>query len=87
MKTLLREKQLKDIDIEKMRVITNDRHVAEQIKRDKVESVMTNGSKFGEFGKVDREQNVKNVVMNGVKSGEVGKLENCQTDEGDVAPE
>ena len=64
-----------------MRVVTNDRDIAEQIKRDKVESVVTNGSKVGEFGKVGREQNVKNVVMNGVKSGEVGKLENCQTDE------
>ena len=67
MNTLLREKQLKYIDIEEMRVVTNDRHVAEQIKRDKVESVVTNGSKVGEFGKVGREQNVKNVVMNGVK--------------------
>ena len=48
-KTLLREKQLKYIDIEKMRVVTKDRHVAEQIKRDKVESVVTNGSKFGKL--------------------------------------
>ena len=48
-KTLLREKHLKYIDIEKMRVVKNDRHVAEQIKRDKVESVVTNGSKFGKL--------------------------------------
>ena len=34
-KTLLREKELKDINIEEMRVVTNVRHVAEQIKRDK----------------------------------------------------
>ena len=42
-----------------------------------MESVVTNGSKVGEFGKVSKEQNVKNVVMNAVKSGEVraiGKL-------------
>ena len=48
-KNLLREKQLKYIDIEKMRVVTKDRHAAEQIKRDKVESVVTNGSKFGKL--------------------------------------
>ena len=53
MKTLLREKQLKDINIEEMRVVTNDRHVAEQIKRDKVESVVTNGVKSGEDGKLE----------------------------------
>ena len=35
MKTLLREKELKDINIEEMRVVTHVRHVAEQIKRDK----------------------------------------------------
>ena len=33
-KTLLREKQLKHTDVEEMRVITNDRHIAEQIKSD-----------------------------------------------------
>ena len=35
MKTLLREKELKDINIKEMRVVTNVRHAAEQIKRDK----------------------------------------------------
>ena len=42
-KTLLREKQLKHIDLEEMRVVTNDKHVAEQIKTDRVENVVMNG--------------------------------------------
>ena len=33
-KTLPREKQLKYTDVKEMRVITNDRHIAEQIKSD-----------------------------------------------------
>ena len=82
MKTLLREKQLKFTDVEEMRVDTNDRHIAEQIKTDKMESVVMNGSKVGKFGKIDGKQNLKNVVMNGVKSGKVGKLDNCKSDEG-----
>ena len=81
-----------------MRVVTNDKHIAEQIKTDKMESVVMNGSKVGKFGKIDGKQNlksivmngvrsekenmVKNVVMNGVKSGKIGKLENCKCDEG-----
>ena len=96
-KTLLRETQLKHIDLEEMRVVTNDKHVAEQIKTDKVENVVMNGQNFGKFGKIDRQQNlksivmnevksekgdmVKNVVVNGVKSGKVGKVENCTSDE------
>ena len=93
MRTLIREEQLRYIDVEEMRVVTNDKHIAEQIKTDKMESVVMNGSKAGQFGKIDGKQNlksivmngvrsekenmVKNVVMNGVKSGKVGKLENC----------
>ena len=70
MKTLLRERerervrerQLKYIDVEEMRDVTNDRHIAEQIKSDstvsvqgnllhsKVESIVMNGPKVGEFG-------------------------------------
>ena len=38
MKTLLRDDQLKYIDVEGMRVVTNNRCVAEQIKSDKVEN-------------------------------------------------
>ena len=64
MKTLLREKQLKYTDVECVRVITNDRHIAEEIKSDstmsvqgnllrsEVENVMMNGSKLGQFGKL-----------------------------------
>ena len=77
MRTLIREEQLRYIDVEEMRVVTNDKHIAEQIKTDKMESVVMNGSKVGKFGKIDGKQNLKNVVMNGVKSGKVGKLENC----------
>ena len=82
MRTLIREEQLRYIDVEEMRVVTNDRHMAEQIKTDKMESVVMNGSKVGKFGKIDGKQNLKSIVMNGVKSGKVGKLENCKSDEG-----
>ena len=34
MKTLLREKKQKFTDVEEMRVVTNDRHIAEQTKSD-----------------------------------------------------
>ena len=34
-KTLLREKQLRYIDVEEMRVVTNDKHIPEQINTDK----------------------------------------------------
>ena len=98
MRTLIREEQLRYIYAEEMRIVTNDKHIAEQIKTDKMESVVMNGSKVGKFGKIDGNTNlksivmngvrsekrnmVKNVVMNGVKSGKVGKLENCKSDEG-----
>ena len=56
MKTLSRDDQLKYIDVEGMRVVTNIiRCVAEQIKSDTVENVVTGGSKIGEFGKVGKE--------------------------------
>ena len=69
---------MKYIDIEEMRVVTNDRHIAEQIKSDptlsvrdcllnrKVENVVMNGPGVGELGK---EQHLKSIVMNGVKKG------------------
>ena len=82
MRTLIREEQLRYIDVEEMRVVTNDKHIAEQIKTDKMESVVMNGSKVGKFGKIDGKQKLKSIVMNGVKSGKVGKLENCKSDEG-----
>ena len=91
MKTLLRERQLKYIDVEEMRVVTNDKHIAEQIKNDstlsmkgnllhsKVENVVMNGSKVGELKKVVKEQNLKSTVMNGVKSGKLGKQQNLKS--------
>ena len=60
-------------------MITNNRCVAEKIKIDEAENVVTDGSKVGEFGKVGREQNLKSVVMNGVKnwkSWKIGQLQN-----------
>ena len=78
-KTLLRKKQMKYIDVQEMRVVTNDKHIAEQIKSDstlsarecllnrKVESNVMNGvkSKRGDL--------VKSIVMNGPKVGNFGK--------------
>ena len=51
MRTLIREEQLRYIDVEEMRVVTNDKHIAEQIKTDKVESAVMNGSKSWKFWK------------------------------------
>ena len=51
MRTLIREEQLRYIDVEEMRVVTNDKHIAEQIKTVKMESVVMNGSKVGNFWK------------------------------------
>ena len=60
-------------DVEEMRVVTNNRCIAKQIKKDKAENVVVDGSRVGEFGKVGREQNFKSIVMTGVKIGKVGK--------------
>ena len=57
---------LKHVDVEEMRVITNNRYIAEQIKSDKVENVVMGGSKVG------KENILKTIVMNGVKIGKVG---------------
>ena len=94
MKIVLQENQLKYVDVKGMRVVTNSRFIAEQSKSDKVENIVMDGLKFGESGKVGREQKLKSIVMNGVKSGKedevknvvmnevktgkVGKLENLQ---------
>ena len=40
MRALIREEKLRYIDVEEMRVVTNDKHIAEQIKTDKMESVV-----------------------------------------------
>ena len=51
MRTLIREEQLRFIDVGEMRVVTNDKHIAEQIKTDKMVSVVMNGSKVGKIWK------------------------------------
>ena len=51
-KTVVRENQLKYVDVDEMRVITNNRCIAEQVKSDEAENVVMDGSKVGEFGKV-----------------------------------
>ena len=53
LKTLLRDGQQNYIDVVGMRVLTNNRCVAEQIKSDEV----TGGIDVGEFGKVGKRQN------------------------------
>ena len=47
MKALLRHVQLKYMDVEGMKVVTNNWCVAEQIKGDKVGNVATSGVKIG----------------------------------------
>ena len=59
-----REKQLKYTDVEEMRVVTNDRDKAEQIK---------SGSTLSAQGNLLRNK-VENVVMDGSKIGKVGKM-------------
>ena len=49
-KTVLRENQLKYVDVEGMGVVTNNRCIAEQIKNDKAENVVKD-AEVGEFGK------------------------------------
>ena len=78
METLLRGDQLKDTDVEGMRVVINNRCAAEQIKNDKVEHVVTGEIKTGEFCK---RQNLLSTVMDGVTCGKVGKSETSNTDE------
>ena len=77
-RTLLRKRQMKYIGVEEMRVVTNDKHIAEQIKSHstlsarecllnrKVENVVMNVSEVEKLGK---EHSLKSIVMNGVKKG------------------
>ena len=55
LETLSRPAQLKYIDVEEMRVVTNNRCAAEHFMSDSVESVVMGGPKIGEFVKVGRE--------------------------------
>ena len=83
LKSVMRENQLKYVDAEGMRVITNSKHLAEQIKIDKGRSIAMDGSKIRKFRGDDGKQRLKDIVMDGVKFGKVGKLQNCR---GNVSP-
>ena len=69
LKSVMKEDQLKYVDAEGMRVITNSKHVAEQIKSDKDKYVAMDDQKLEKFGKIGRRQNLKSTVMDGVKFG------------------
>ena len=75
LKFVMQGNQLKDIDAEGMRVITNSKCVAEQIKIDKGENVVMDEPKTE---RIERQQKMKDIAMDGVKFGKVGKLENCK---------
>ena len=59
----------------------HEQHVAEQVKIDKGENVVMDEPKIGEFGRIERQQNLMSIARDGVKFGKVGKLENCKFDE------
>ena len=81
--TVLRENQLKYVDVEGMRVVTNNRCIAEQIKNDEVENVVMDGSQIGEFGKIGRELfEHRDHWSQNWKSWKVGKLQNWRGDAG-----
>ena len=83
-KTLLRNRQMKYFDVEGMRVVTNDKHIAEQNKSDstlparecllnrKVKSTVMDGVESKRRGLV------KNIWMDGPKVGKFGNLESCK---------
>ena len=81
MKSVMQEDQLKYVDAEGMRIITNSKHVAEQIKSDKDKCVAMDDQKITETRKIGGTQNLKSTVMDGVKFGKVGKWENSKIDE------
>ena len=81
LRSVMRDDQLKYVDAERMRVITNSQHVAEQIKIDNSESIVMDELKIKEAGRIEKQQNLKGIVMDGVKLGKVGKLENCKINE------
>ena len=67
LRSVMRDDQLKYVDTERMRVITNSQHVAEQIKIDNSESIVMDELKIGEAERIERQQNLKSIVMDGVK--------------------
>ena len=74
LKSVMRENQLNYINAEGMRVITNSKYVAEQIKIDKGENVVMDEPKSGEFGSFERQQNLKSIAMDGSKVGNSEEL-------------
>ena len=81
LKSVIRENQLKYVGAEEMRVITNNRCVAEQIKLYKEESTAMVGSKVENFGNIERQQNLKDVAMDGssvLKIGRAGREHNLK---------
>ena len=56
LRSVMQEDQLRYVDAEGMRVITNSTHVAEQIKRDKDKSVATDDQKIWNMGKLERDK-------------------------------
>ena len=71
-KIVLQENQLKYVDVGGMRVVTNSRFTAEQIKSDKVENVVMDGSKVGEFGKIEKSESTQ--IDKGKKDQDEKKL-------------
>ena len=65
LKSVMRENQLKYVDLEGMRVITNSKHVAEQIKINKVENIVMDEPRIGKSGRIERQQNLKSIAMDG----------------------
>ena len=57
LKCATRKEQLKYVDAEGMRVITNSQHVAEQIKTDKGENIVMDESRIGGFRGTEKQQN------------------------------
>ena len=70
--------QLKYIDVEGMRVVTNNSCVAEHIKSDKVEKVVTGGINIGDLGQTGESDNAKSIPINGTIIGTVGKVGNLR---------
>ena len=63
LRSVMRENQLKYIDVEEMRVVTNSKHVAEQIRSDRDKCVVMDNQKI---------KNLKSTVMDGVNLGKLG---------------
>ena len=78
MKSVKREDQLKCINAEEMRTITNDECVAGKIKFDESENAVMDESRIGKFEQGDRKHKLKNDAMDGVEDG---RSVDCRGDE------